>query len=145
MDLQQLNTLSQTLTDRLGALCPIEGVSLGDPADKSTWRIDFAKEASEEQRAAAQAAIAAFDPDVSTPASLSKLSIVDRLTDAELGIFLALRSGTAATALPLVPADQIRLAMRWDNAAAIDPLADDVRQGFAVVFGTARMAELLRN
>jgi hypothetical protein len=137
-------TVAEALTTQLQALCPIDGVSIGDAADKATWRIDFAEGATDAQKAAAQGALRDFDPEASVPASLSKLSIVDRLTDAELGIFLALRSGTAATALPLAPADQIRLALRWDNAATIDPRAQDVRQGLAAVFSTTRMAELLR-
>lgn len=43
------------------AVCPIYGVSVGNPADKSTWSIDFKPEATAPQRAAAQAAIDAFD------------------------------------------------------------------------------------
>ncbi len=45
------------------AVCPIEGVSVGSADDKKTWRIYFAPEATEEQRAAAQNVLAAFDPD----------------------------------------------------------------------------------
>ena len=75
------------------------------------------------------------------PRAVAKLAIIDQLSDAELTIFLAMRNGTAA--LPLSPAQQIRLALRWDSAGMIDRQAEDVRQGFTAVFGAARMAELL--
>lgn len=45
------------------AVCPINGVSIGRVNDKSTWRIDFKDEATQEQRQAAQAALDAFNPE----------------------------------------------------------------------------------
>lgn len=45
------------------AVCPIYGVSIGRLDDKATWRIDFADEATAEQRAAAQNVLEAFDPE----------------------------------------------------------------------------------
>lgn len=41
--------------------CPILGVSVGTPSDYATVRVDYAPEATAEQRAAADAAVAAFD------------------------------------------------------------------------------------
>ena len=49
------------LHERIAAICPITGVGLGEITDKSTWRIDFRPEATTQQRADAQAVIAAFD------------------------------------------------------------------------------------
>ena len=46
----------------LAAVCSIQGVSVGDPSDKATWRIDFDPAATDAQRQAAQAALQAFDP-----------------------------------------------------------------------------------
>lgn len=43
------------------AKCPIDGVSIGDQNDKSTWRIDFQPTATAQQRADAQAVVDAFD------------------------------------------------------------------------------------
>lgn len=43
---------------------PIDGVSIGKRADKSTWRIDFKAEATPEQRSQAAQIVAAFDPSV---------------------------------------------------------------------------------
>jgi hypothetical protein len=51
-----INRLHMTLS----AVCPISGVSVGTPGDLSTVRIDYA-DATPEQIAAAQAALAAFD------------------------------------------------------------------------------------
>lgn len=45
----------------LKKLCPIHGMSFGKLNDKSTWRIDFTDEATEEQKAAAQAYVDAFE------------------------------------------------------------------------------------
>jgi len=138
MNLFPMNALYAALAE----LCPIDGFSIGNPADRASWRIEFSDDATEAQRAAAFAVLAAFDPEpAEQPQVLSKLSIVDRLSDAELEIFVALRSGTAS--VPLTPAQQIRLALRWDNANEIDRLTQDVRMAFAAVFGPARMTELL--
>lgn len=48
------------LNQALKAVCPIDGVSVGQVADKSTWRIDFKPEATTEQRAAAQGVVDVF-------------------------------------------------------------------------------------
>jgi hypothetical protein len=45
----------QTLTNRIASICPIVGVCVVDPADKSTWRVDFDPLATAEQRDAAAA------------------------------------------------------------------------------------------
>ena len=42
-------------------VCPINGLSVSTPGDSSTVRIDFAPEATPEQRAAAQAVVDGFD------------------------------------------------------------------------------------
>ena len=56
-----LFTLVNTLHEKIGTVCPIHGVAIGRLADKSTWRIDFKPEATTQQRADAQAVVAAFD------------------------------------------------------------------------------------
>ncbi len=48
------------LDTALKAVCPIYGVSVGDPQDKATWRIDFKPEATQGQREAAAQVMAAF-------------------------------------------------------------------------------------
>lgn len=46
----------------------ITGVSIGARADKSTWRVDFTKPPTPDEKALAATIIAAFDPDA-TPAT----------------------------------------------------------------------------
>lgn len=41
---------------------PIESVVIGKPDDRSTWRIVFRKDATDEQKKTAQAMLEAFDP-----------------------------------------------------------------------------------
>lgn len=50
----------QKLTAEIAANVPIHGVSIGDPADKQTWRVDYIDEPSAQDEAAAQSIIAAF-------------------------------------------------------------------------------------
>lgn len=55
------------LSDAISAVCPIEGVSVGTWDNKATWRIDFAPSALPEERAAAEAVVADFDPNQTFP------------------------------------------------------------------------------
>ena len=48
------------LDQALKAVCPIDGVSIGKSEDKSTWRIDFMPEATDQQKTDASAVMAAF-------------------------------------------------------------------------------------
>lgn len=53
-----MNALHTQLTT---AGIPITGISIGRKDDRSTWRIDFAPEANDEQRALAAQILSAFD------------------------------------------------------------------------------------
>lgn len=46
---------------------PIDGVSIGDENDKTTWRIDFKPSATEEQKAAARAALMSYEEKPEAP------------------------------------------------------------------------------
>lgn len=50
------------LDSQISEVAPIDGIRIGVPDDKSTWEVWFKAEATQEQRAAAQAVIQAFDP-----------------------------------------------------------------------------------
>lgn len=50
------------LDQSISAVAPIHGVSVADETDKATWRIDYAQDATPEQRAAAAAVVADFNP-----------------------------------------------------------------------------------
>lgn len=43
------------------AVCPLEGVSVGKSGDSSTVRVDYRADATDQQKEAAQAALASFD------------------------------------------------------------------------------------
>jgi hypothetical protein len=62
------------LDRQIRKVCPIDGVRIWDENDRGQWFIDYAPEATEAQKTAAQAAIAAFDPNGSVvPESISPL------------------------------------------------------------------------
>ena len=50
----------------VAAVAPIASVAIGRRDDTSTWRIDFRPEATDAQRLAANAALAAYDPSAPT-------------------------------------------------------------------------------
>lgn len=54
--------LIDVLHESVSAVAPINGISIGNPSDKSSWRIDWAEGATDEQKAAVAALVAAFDP-----------------------------------------------------------------------------------
>ena len=83
-----MKTTTSRLHDALEAVAPIDGVSINRWDDRSTWRIDFTDEATEEQKAAAQAALEAFDPTEPEPVPLSPLE--------KLKAFLAANPDVAA-------------------------------------------------
>lgn len=53
-------SLQVYLDQAIKAVCPIHGVSFGKLDDKSTWRINFANEATDKQKAEAQKIIDDF-------------------------------------------------------------------------------------
>lgn len=53
-------TLAAALHKALQAAAPIDGVSIGNDADKATWKIQFANTATTQQKTAAQAALTSF-------------------------------------------------------------------------------------
>jgi hypothetical protein len=59
------------LHDQIAAAAPIDGVAIGRWDDKTTWRVDYTPEATDEQKTAAQAVVTAFDwATPSVPASV---------------------------------------------------------------------------
>lgn len=93
-----MTSISATLDAALRAVAPILGVSIGRQDDKSTWRIDFAPEATTEQRAAAQGVVDAFDAAAVEAEEAAKVAAIDALAlsahaDA---VFQALKTATAA-------------------------------------------------
>jgi hypothetical protein len=58
------------LEDAVRAVCPIIGVSVGNWANRATWRVDFQPAATTPQRDAAANVIATFDPTLTTWAEI---------------------------------------------------------------------------
>ena len=65
-------TLAEELDGAIKVVCPIDGVSIGIPLDKTTWRIDFMKNATDKQKSDARAVVTAFVPTPSTPIDRTK-------------------------------------------------------------------------
>lgn len=51
----------ERLNSMISAVCPISGISIGDWNNRLSWRIDFKIEATQQQKDAANAALASFD------------------------------------------------------------------------------------
>lgn len=102
------------LHQAIAGVCPFNGVSIGDPADKGTWRIDFTATASEQQKAAAQEVIDSFDVSATpVPQSISdrqffqQLAIVGIITtDQALASNAAVIPAPLLTIIDAMPADQ---------------------------------------
>jgi hypothetical protein len=99
--------LAGLLHAAIAAVCPIEGVAIADPADKASWRIDFAEDATDRQKAAAAAALSAFDPAAPAPR--------DSFLAREL---LALLSADDMAAINAAIAGSPALALLWVSLLA---------------------------
>ena len=60
----------QYLHQQLAAVCPIDGVSVGNPADKATWSIQFHSTATAAQQSAAEAVLSAWNASAVHPATM---------------------------------------------------------------------------
>ena len=80
---------------QIAAVCPIDGVAIGDPADAKTWRIDFAVGATPAQIAAAQQALA-----VITPVLLAQADMIVKAAAAAIPDPLAAARASAVSSLP---------------------------------------------
>ena len=80
---------------KIAAVCPIDGVAIGDPANPATWRIDFAASATAQQIAAARAQLALI-----TPALLAQADATVNAAVAAIPDPLATAKSNALTLLP---------------------------------------------
>ena len=80
---------------KIAAVCPIDGVAIGDYNDPKTWRIDFAVGATPAQIVAAQQALAAI-----TPASLAQADATVQAAAAAIPDPLATARASAVSSLP---------------------------------------------
>jgi len=105
-----------TLHRTVAAACPILGISIVDPKDKATWRIDFAPSATDPQRQAAQAALQAFDPSApAVPQEVTALQARRALRAA--GLYDTVKAAVDAAPDPDVR-DSWEYATVWHREAA---------------------------
>lgn len=119
------------LDERIQAVCPIDGVAIGDPADKDTWRVDFKPEATAEQRAAAAAVMAAFDAD----APLADDIVSERKRRLALGFDYDFQDARGVHHIGTTPADMEGWRDVIDFANALVDLGDTSTQ-IAIVTDT---------
>lgn len=97
----------QRLDAALRAVCPIRGVSVGNAADKATWRIDFDPAATAQQRTDAAAVLSAFDV-----AAAQQQDVADqqrRVTDQQ-ELADARIDNAVGTLLDMTPAQRVQYA-----------------------------------
>lgn len=96
--------VASDIHNAVAAVCPINGISIGDISDRATWRIDFAANAGEQQKAAAQGVIDNLDVSAApVPQSISDRQFFQQLAAA--GIITpdqALASNAAVIPAPLL-------------------------------------------
>jgi hypothetical protein len=89
------------LHQSIAAVCPITGVSVGNPADKSTWEIFFQSSATAAQQAAAQAVMASWNinavaplaPVLDAPTLAAALIAAGVVTQAQINAAVAALAG----------------------------------------------------
>lgn len=128
--------IASGLDAAIRAVCPaLQGVSIGDPADRATWRLDFGPDATDAQRQVARSALQAFVPATSDPFTLYKTDIEGRMTDDELAQFDAALS--AAT---------VRVRRLWTDCQMVhsdDPFFAALSAQITAAFGSDRAAIIL--
>ena len=101
-----LSYMATILHAKVSAVCPIDGVSIGDPTDPKTWRIDFSVGATPAQMATAQAALATINPaalataDNSIKAAAAAIVVIDPLATAKASAIASLPTAVVV-ALPV--------------------------------------------
>lgn len=86
------SSVAARLTDEIGSICPIHGVSIGRVNDKETWKVHFAESATPEQIESANSVVEAFDPKSAQPAAWTPYTIVVALE--RMGVAEAMLSNT---------------------------------------------------
>lgn len=107
---KELNEMNlEKLHNEIAAVCPINGISIGNATDKSTWTFNATEVATDDEKTAAQAVIDAADPSILNDiVYIDKLVVVDRL----------ISIGKLSDAFMALNSDAIKKA-RWDAATEI--------------------------
>jgi hypothetical protein len=81
------------LHELVSAQAPISGVSIGDPADKTTWTIHFQDAATDSQKAAAQAVIDSYDYAAQETREENKDAALVALSDSDITLLRCMEQG----------------------------------------------------
>ena len=126
------------LHKKIAAVAPIDGVSCGKADDKATWTIGYQDTASDAEKTAAQAIIAAAPiPLVMTHKTISVAEFFDRLTEDELAAVDASTDAEIA---------KWRRRMQYCSIVELDSEACETEMAYLVSLGIlteARVAEIL--
>lgn len=98
------------LDRKIAAVCPIDGIRIDNPEDKSTWVIWFKAEATDAQKAAAHAVVAAFDTSLSPVPSSVKMWQAKAALD---------EAGKLEAAQALVDSAPTPVRLAWEYASDI--------------------------
>jgi hypothetical protein len=107
------------LHDAIAAVCPIVGVSIGRRDDRSTWRIDYAPNATAEQRAAAQATLEAFD--LLGPAKQAAIDAIDARSASLIAAGLQVDSGAPVSLSLAAQTNLLNIAVAMQMGALTLP------------------------
>lgn len=107
------------LHEAIESVCPIDGVSIGDESDRTTWRVDYCDAATSQQRAAADQVLASYDP-----LDWVKADYVRRLAaDAEAARLRFLTPGTGKA---------LEYLEKRDQAAAVHAMGEEAARAMTV-------------
>ncbi len=104
----------------VASICPITGVGVGDPTDKTTWRVDFDPSATDDQKRAAEAAVQSYI-DVPISPVIDYLQFEALFTQAESDAIMGAAAGGNASLL--------RWLLRASGARRIDLGNPEVKAG----------------
>lgn len=91
-----MKNVAEHLHAAVAAVAPIVGVSVGSADDKRTWVVAYAPEATDKERAAGAAVVAAFDvAAVPDEQRIATRDFVARFTDAEWRTLKGIRAANA--------------------------------------------------
>lgn len=79
--------IREALDQEIQAVCPIEGVSFGKIDDRKTWRIDYAKEANNEQKKKAQEVLEKFEWNEKKQAELERQEKIEEYKKDKFSLF----------------------------------------------------------
>jgi hypothetical protein len=109
--------IAQYVHDKVSAVCPIDGVAINNPADKSGWRIDFSSGATSDQKAAANAIITALD----AAAVAQQIQLVDpalaALAESDIVVLRCMEGAVSVSAPWVTYRHTLRLIAAMDPSA----------------------------